>query len=516
MNYFSFSGLVNGLVCTVCGAVIYFQNRHSRKNQIYGLYCLSLSIWSYFYFLWHLATDYHAALFFSRALMVGAIFIPTLHFHHIVTLFDMETPGRKKWLIFSYGLGILFLIADFTPYFVADVGQKMMIRFWQIPGPLYHPFLILFLIQVFLSNRLLWIRWSSASVLVKNELRWVALATAIGYSSGCTNFFLQYDIPIPPYLNILVCLYAVTAAFLFFRLGFLDVRQVFKHISVVLLVYGTLLAITFPAVLPLANYFLKHSGANPVLIFLFFGILIGLVLSVGPFIYAYLIRKKILLKGDLTEGLTHELKSPLGIIQSALDRIEENIKNSISDSQTLDYLKIVRNNANRLEQNVSDLLLMAKVQGEDFRIEKEAINLEILLEDILSHHLPLAKIKKLGLECQSSDVKEIYADRDKLNLIISNLISNAIKFSSSGTIKLSVRRNGYDVVFSVLDEGGGIPTDELSKVFDRFYQGKGSSKGSGIGLSIAKGLVEAHGGRIWIYSKGIGQGTCVEFSIPSR
>lgn len=514
MNFFAFSGLVNGLVSTICGAVVFLQNRHSRKNQIYALYCLSLSVWSYFYFVWRLADTHDAALFYARALMWGAIFIPTLHYHHILTLFDLETTRRRRLLKVFYGVAVFFFFSNFTPYFVADVGQRMSLRYWQIPGPLYHPYLALFLFQVILSLRILWIKQRTSSYVTRNEMLWIALATTIGYTSGCTNFLLQYNIPVPPYLNVAVSVYVVVAALLFFRLGLLDVRLVLKHISVVLLIYGSLLAIVLPAAVPIATHVLKHPGSNSVTIFLFFGLIVGAVLSIGPFIYAYLLRHKVWLRGNLTDGLTHELKSPLGIIQSALDRIEANVSGRRARTETLDYVRMVRKNADRLERQVGDLLQVAKLRDGEIRIRKSPFVLDAFIQEVMDHHAPSAAGKDIHLQYEPNGTKEIYADREKISLVLSNILSNAIKFTDRGTIKISISRIDNEMMCSVSDDGRGISPSDLSRVFECFYQGQKSAKGSGVGLTIARGFVEAHGGRIWAESKGPGQGTTIKFTLP--
>jgi signal transduction histidine kinase len=113
------------------------------------------------------------------------------------------------------------------------------------------------------------------------------------------------------------------------------------------------------------------------------------------------------------------------------------------------------------------------------------------------------------------DLPEAAVDSDRISQVMSNLMGNAVKFTpKGGAIRVSARREGHELIVSVADTGPGIPADYLSKLFDWFWQAPESAHmGSGLGLSIAKGIVEAHGGRIWVESQ-IGKGSCFSFTLP--
>jgi len=128
----------------------------------------------------------------------------------------------------------------------------------------------------------------------------------------------------------------------------------------------------------------------------------------------------------------------------------------------------------------------------------------------------LAEARQQIMECHiDSNLPEVAADRHRVGQVVSNLLSNAIKFTrQGGRIVISAQKREDTIVVSVSDEGPGIPREHLSKIFDRFWQGEKTKRlGSGLGLSIAKGIVEAHGGRIWVDSQG-GRGTSFSFTLP--
>ena len=128
----------------------------------------------------------------------------------------------------------------------------------------------------------------------------------------------------------------------------------------------------------------------------------------------------------------------------------------------------------------------------------------------------LAETRRQTLEVDlSPNLPEVAVDADRIRQVMSNLLGNAIKFTpAGGTIRVSARQQGDTVIVSIVDTGPGIPPEHLSKVFDRFWKGQGTTRtGSGLGLSIAKGIVEAHGGTIWAESE-LGKGSSFAFTLP--
>jgi signal transduction histidine kinase len=125
--------------------------------------------------------------------------------------------------------------------------------------------------------------------------------------------------------------------------------------------------------------------------------------------------------------------------------------------------------------------------------------------------------KSIGLSRHTRSPVTVLCERDLLLRVFSNLIGNAIKFTpTGGAISVSAETLSGQVHFSVKDSGPGIPADHLAHIFDRYWQQKDSDRrGSGLGLYIAKGIVEAHGGRIWAESK-LGEGSTMHFALPAH
>jgi len=246
-----------------------------------------------------------------------------------------------------------------------------------------------------------------------------------------------------------------------------------------------------------------------------YSFLIGIVVSVGPFIYAHLIRENFWLRGNISMGLAHELKSPLATIQSATQILIENQTQSDPDkAKAFDYLHMVQRNTERLELFIQDLLKVAQIQSEAITLQKNSIDLCKTIQETASTYAHLTKSKGISIELDFADASTVEADQAKIQQILSNLLANALKFSERGTIRLSTFKKGQSIHCTVSDTGHGIAKADLERVFERFFHGKNSSKGSGLGLAIAKAWVEAHGGKIWAESEGEGKGTTVTFTLP--
>lgn len=153
MNFYALSGLINGLTSTVVGVYVFTRGFADRRYQTYALFCLSLSIWSYSYFFWHISPNAESAIFWVRLLMAGAIFIPLTNLHHIFELLS-SAPPWKHWIWVGYLLCLVFLYYDlFSDSFVKGVSPKLGFAFWPEPGPAFHLFIGFF----FLLRSLLYI-----------------------------------------------------------------------------------------------------------------------------------------------------------------------------------------------------------------------------------------------------------------------------------------------------------------------------------------------------------------------
>ena len=226
------------------------------------------------------------------------------------------------------------------------------------------------------------------------------------------------------------------------------------------------------------------------------------------------------LKSDFVSNVSHELRTPLTAIKGAVDLVLREVAGPLTEKQS-HYLNRVRSNTQHLAGLINDLLDLSKIESGKTEMKSSRISLAGLVHEVVETLRPVAAEKVIALEAPISEPSIlVWADRDKINQVLMNLIGNAIKFTpAQGRVTLSASRNGNgSVQVSVSDTGPGIPPDEKEKIFDRFYQiaevGGAKPKGTGLGLAICKALVELHGGKIWVESEASG-GSTFYFTLPA-
>ena len=201
---------------------------------------------------------------------------------------------------------------------------------------------------------------------------------------------------------------------------------------------------------------------------------------------------------NLLADIAHELRTPISILRGRLEGIIDGVypPNEANIAPALEETYL-------LERLVEDLRLLALAEANQLRYEMKPIRLDELVETILGLFSALAEEKEIKLLLEAEpELPEVSVDPQRFQQVIGNLIDNAIRYTPKGsTIKLSIKKVGQTIELWVADEGQGIPEDELKHVFDRFWRGEKSrarsTGGAGLGLSIARQLVEAQGGQIW-------------------
>jgi signal transduction histidine kinase len=221
------------------------------------------------------------------------------------------------------------------------------------------------------------------------------------------------------------------------------------------------------------------------------------------------------LKSDFVAIASHELQTPLAVILGYASFLREEATGVASEQ-----VDAVLQSALRLRSLIDDMVNLRHIEtGEaELELELEQLSLNRLVATITAEFASLAEAKKQSVSIKlASQPPTVEADRQKLHLVLANLLSNAIKFTpEGGRIQVDVETRENEVWVSVRDTGIGIPPREQERIFDRFYQAEPSLtrrfEGMGLGLSIAKGMVELHGGRIWMESVE-GMGSSFTFAL---
>lgn len=221
-------------------------------------------------------------------------------------------------------------------------------------------------------------------------------------------------------------------------------------------------------------------------------------------------------KSEFVSMASHELRTPLtGIIGLTQTLLAEDIE--LTEDERRRFLQIIESEGNRLSILLSELLDLTKIETGTTEFNPVDMDISELINETISV-LPIPLTIRLNLEIPSDHPIIGMADRDRIKQVLMNLLENAIRYSEeTGTITITVKEQNHTVAIAVSDTGSGIKKEDIPKIFEKFYRSKAArkiaSKGTGLGLTIAKNIIEAHGGKIWVHSIE-GQGTTFTFTIP--
>jgi len=220
------------------------------------------------------------------------------------------------------------------------------------------------------------------------------------------------------------------------------------------------------------------------------------------------------LRDQVLGVVAHDLRNPLSTILTQLWALRR--YDAEPDRRSVKPAEVIERAAKRMNRLIQDLLDVAVIESGQLTIERARLSAPGLIVEVADMQRPLASSSSLELRIDSdSDVPEVWGDRDRLLQVFENLIANAIKFTKAGgSITVGAGSRDHEVIFRVADTGSGIAPEDLPRVFDRFWQATRTGRqGAGLGLPITKGIVEAHGGRIWVESTPP-RGTTFFFTIP--
>jgi len=220
------------------------------------------------------------------------------------------------------------------------------------------------------------------------------------------------------------------------------------------------------------------------------------------------------LKSEFIATASHELRTPLTSVQMGVHLLLEGALGELTDQQN-EVLQACRQDCERLDKLMRDLLDLSKIEAGESQPQLAAISARDLLTTAVEELRPQVEAKDLTLSVDAPiDLPWVLIDRLQIGRVISNLVINALRHTKNGEIKISAEQRDNHVAISIADTGSGIPTEYLPHVFDKFVQVPDApTGGAGLGLTISKSIVEAHGGQISVQSQ-VGRGSTFTFTLP--
>jgi|GEM_PF-6982358 len=225
------------------------------------------------------------------------------------------------------------------------------------------------------------------------------------------------------------------------------------------------------------------------------------------------------LKSNFLNMTSHELRTPMTAMKGHTQMLLEEQLGSITEEQKKS-LNVILRNTNRLDFLIKDILDTSRLDSGNMKFNAKSVDIYTLMEEVEETMAVSADLKHISLKFDvEATLPKIVLDAYRIKQVVENLITNAIKFSAEGSsIRIKVSRKDDDIYFEVRDEGIGITKDHVDHIFEAFYQVEGGVDrtfgGTGLGLTICRGIIQGHGGKIWAESDGIGKGSTFKFSLP--
>ena len=432
----------------------------------------------------------------------------------------LEVVGRSKaarfplMLIYAVGIGLfLWCLVRPEAFFLPPV-PKLYLNFFFVAGPLYLWMRVYFTLVACYFLYELWSAYRAAvDNTIKNRIKYVFVGILYGMVVGHTALFLVYDIPIDPIWSAFFPLYTLPFAYAIIRYELMDIKIIAKRA----LIYGVSIVIVaelLSMVSFLNDLLVGNFPAFPRWILPF--IVATVTSTLGFFIWLRL-REEEVLKYEFITVVTHKFRTPLTQIKWTVENL---FSGGLKADEVSEGLKTITHASDSLAELTNTLIKAADSEEISQHFRFRSVTLPRLVADALKSFQKQIAEKRLRVRLDIPEtVTDARGDMSRLALVIENLVGNAVVYTAqNGEIELTLREKNGMLELSVRDSGVGISREELSKVFDKFYRTEAAQKlmteGLGIGLYIAKQIVDRHGGRLTAHSEGVGKGATFTLSLP--
>ncbi|MGE5463092.1 MAG: sensor histidine kinase, partial [Syntrophothermus sp.] len=223
------------------------------------------------------------------------------------------------------------------------------------------------------------------------------------------------------------------------------------------------------------------------------------------------------MRRQLIGDVSHELRTPLTAIKGSMEGLIDGVLPA-----TPDTFEQIHSEADRLNRLVDDLQELSRVEARAYELELRPVDIPTIVRTVTRRLAPQFEAKHISLNMDlAPDLPKVLADEGRIVQVLTNLVGNALQYTpQNGVVGIMTQKIEHAIQISVRDNGAGIPGEHLPHIFDRFYRvdksrSRHAGGGSGIGLTIAKALVEAHGGRIWAESNGEDTGSTFTITLPA-
>lgn len=508
------------------GLFVLFQDPKSRMNQLLFGFNVSMLFWMFGTFMMFLSRgNMSAALFWDRFVYMGVVFMPPL-MHHFSLIFTQQLGKQKKLLIANYILAILFFFLSQSHYFVDGIYYYS----WGVHSQariLHTIFLGYFFIGtgLFFANILKFFLKTKDKI-VRLQTIYVFIAFAIVIFIGGSAYLFAYHIDTKfPFAYVSGLIFPVMLFYAVSRHHLLGKKAVATEVLVGLAEFFVVMDIFF------------SQSLRDVLLRVIFAIIVAVigVLLIRSVRQEIQRREEVTtlansleqanlrlqeLDKQKTEFLSiasHQLRTPLSILKGYIELIKDGGYGKIT-KETKQILNNMDESNEHLIKLVDDFLNISRIEQGRNKYDFKKFDLSHTVDGVMIELCKRAEDKGLKCEWHDGSAFEVVGDEEKIRHVIFNFVDNAIKYSENGNIKINVKAAEGGVEVTVSDRGFGFGKVDEANFFQKFYRGDNvkhtNVTGTGLGLFVCKKFIEAHGGKVWARSSGLGKGSEFGFWLP--
>jgi len=517
------------------GIIVLAHGPKKRVNQVFTLLAFAFASWIFTNLMIDILMTKKAIFLWGRLAIIGPFFIPVL-LTYFFSLFPKQNNNtRKQELLMIAILAIIAIIGmAFIPtkFNIENVDINKNIPEFRI-GTLY---IVLFFTLIISAAFSIYIAFKKFKLLNRKEKIQILLIIAgiiLAIVSGTlTHIILVIIFDFQKLTNIgssISALFIVAfTAFAIVKYSSFNINLIFAEIFILII----LILLSFETML-------SRNIAE---------LIIRLIIFVSALLISYFLIRSIILeterkkeiqnlanqlenankelkkldqlKDDFLHIAVHEINTPIASILGYLSLILDE-KIAKVDQKAENYLQRIYTSSKRLANVVTDFLNVVRIEGGRIKLNLVFTNLELLIKEVVEECENKAKEKnnKIIFKNLTGEQPKIEIDRDKIKEVLINLIDNAVKFTEEGVIEIELNKTENNIIISVKDNGKGIPSDKIKHIFDKFYQVETpytrENRGTGLGLYIAKSIIELHDGEIQIESE-LGRGTKFVIFLPTK
>lgn len=501
------------LLSLIFGMFVLVRGWNKKPNIFFFLTSYAYVFYCATYLLGVNQADPHISQAFT-ALGVISIFIVCFNSHLAFSVFNIERQ-QKKFLYFMYASGIalqVFFLLDINRFHQLPVQWGYFPNFI-VPGPFYWLFTIYFFGVVVYFLGVLMRLYPKVELAEKNRLKYFILSFVFGYGFAIpifTNIFGLHQVDM--LFTVLIGFYTIPLGYAVFRYNLINISVAARNVALY-----TLATVTFTGIITLTNVLnnfliLRYDNFPIWLLPIFMGIAIMLF----GLLMLRKIREADLLKYEFINNISHKFRTPLTHIRW----LAEDLRSSTDQTERDNAVEQIQFASMRLFELTNAVIDVSETNNDLLLYHFSSVDVADIVKEIDKAHQDQILHKKLNVHVDiGPDIPKVKADKTRLQFALQILFENSLIYTpEGGTIDIKLRQIAGEIVVSFRDTGIGINQAEIPFVFSKFYRSQNArradTEGMGIGLFMAKNILEKHNGRIWVESQGEGSGSTFSISLP--